>query len=222
MNKFMLILLALSLLCSAIVFARGDVNLTAPAKDQALTKLLMTRHSVRAYTDKALTLDQLSNIVWAAQGINASGKKRTTASARATYPLQIYVMVKNVTGVDPGIYLYDPQNNKLISVPKGEKKTSVVPDAVNQEWIAKTPVVLMISYSKPEKDLGDKTLMFVSVEAGAVMQNVYLMCEALGLGTCAVGGYDPKAAKEFFLLKPGEEPILMLPVGVPAPTEPAK
>jgi SagB-type dehydrogenase family enzyme len=217
MKNLFCILSVVFVFASILVLAKGDINLLSPSKDLGLTKLLMTRHSVRELSDKALSLEQLSNILWAGQGINASGKKRTTASARATYPLKIYVMVKNVTNVEPGIYLYDPKDSKLTAVPKGEKKTDVVTNAVKQDWIAKAPAVILIAYAKPDKDLGEKTVMFVSVEAGAVMQNVYLMAVALGLGTCAVGGYDAKSTKEFFLLKPEEEPILMLPVGIPAP-----
>jgi SagB-type dehydrogenase family enzyme len=216
-----MILLGLSvvfILVSIVVLAKGDISLTTPPKDLSLTKLLMARHSVRELSDKALSLEQLSNILWAGQGINSSGKKRTTASARATYPLKIYVMVKNVTNVEPGIYLYDPLAAKITAVTKGEKKTNIVPNAVKQEWIEKAPAVILISYTNPKEEMGshERTLMFVSVEAGAVMQNVYLMAESLGLGTCAVGGFDPKGTREFFLLNSGEEPILMLPVGIPA------
>lgn len=122
MKSLFCVLSVVFVFASILVLAKGDINLLSPSKDLPLTKLLMTRHSVRELSDKALSLEQLSNILWAGQGINASGKKRTTASARATYPLKIYVMVKNVTNVEPGYIFTTRKTASSPRFPKGRRK----------------------------------------------------------------------------------------------------
>ena len=205
----------LFVLVSILVLAKGDINLKAPTKNLALSGLLFQRHSVRTFSDQALTLEQLSLVLWAGQGKTSYENKRTAPSAMATYPLKIYVMVKNVTDVDPGIYLFNPTSNKLETIPKGENKTTIVPTAVKQDWIKKAPSVLMISYTKPKEEMGssERTLIFGAIEVGAVMQNIYLMAESLDLGTCAVGGFDENGTRDFFLLSKDEKPMLLMPLG---------
>lgn len=190
------------------------IKLPAPSKDLEFSKLLEGRESIRKFNDKPLELKELSNLLWAANGLKESGKKRTIPSAGALYPLEIYVLVRNVNGLSQGIYRYDQDQNSLVLIGSQDRSKELLKGAIRQEWVATAPVIILISYlkSKTESKYGEKAKVFIPLEAGASMQNIYLMAQTLGLGTCAVGAFNEEEIKRIFNLKE-ETPIILMPVG---------
>ena len=213
MKKAILFLVAL---CSIwFLMAEEGIKLPPQMKDIALSKLLEGRESVRQFLAKPLSLSELSSLLWAGQGQKSSSKKRTAPSAGALYPIELYVMCGDVSELKAGIYRYETVSHTLKLISAGDKRKALLEqNALRQDWVATAPVIILISYvkSKTEGKYGERSLKYIAVEGGAVMQNLYLMAQSLGLGTCAVGGFDDEKVKKIFCLNE-EEPLLLMPVG---------
>ncbi|MBO8174203.1 MAG: SagB/ThcOx family dehydrogenase [Thermococcus sp.] len=186
---------------------KGDISV-----EEAIAK----RRSIRYYKDKPLTLEQLSQLLWAAQGITEEKRKfRAAPSAGATYPFEIYVVVGNVEGLEPGIYHYDPFKHSLTLIKEGDYRKQLQAAALNQQWVGKAAIdiVLVAFYERTTKYYGERGYRYVYMEAGHIGQNIYLQATALGLGTVAVGAfYDEEVAK---ILETDGDPVYIFPVGVP-------
>ena len=215
MKKIVSFLILFSVLCILAEAPQTYVSLPQPAKYYSLSKLLDGRMSIRNFTNKPLTLTDISTILWSSDGITTSGKHRTIPSAMALHPLEIYIHISQVKDVKPGIYRYSREKNALELVSDGDKRQELLTTAVKQEWIKDASAIILITAntSKIESRAKEKSLKFLALEAGAAMQNVYLMAESLGLGTCAVGGYDEVKIKKVFSLREAEEPMILMPIG---------
>lgn len=197
--------------------AAAEVALPAPRLDATATleQALKTRRSVRDLAATPLTLDELSRLLWAAQGVVDDKGHRTTPSARATYPLDVWVIAGSVTGLPAGVYLYVPARHALVPRGTGDRRAELVAKVVKQPWIATAPASLVVT-ATPERareKMGDRAGHFAPVEAGIAAQNVLLEQVALGLAGTYVGGFDPKALSEFLGLPPGTEAWALLPAG---------
>lgn len=184
--------------------------------DMSVEEAIAKRRSIRYYKDKPLTLEELSQLLWAAQGITEERRKfRAAPSAGATYPFEIYVVVGNVESLKPGIYHYDPFKHSLTLIKEGDYRADLQKAALNQQWVGKAAVdiVLVAFYERTTKYYGERGYRYVYMEAGHIGQNIYLQATALGLGTVAVGAfYDEDVAK---ILGTDGDPIYIFPVGVP-------
>lgn len=215
MKKLFAFLLVFFLFSAVIFTAEEGFKLPAPQKDIALSKLLEGRESVRQFAEKNLSLQELSTILWAGQGMKSSSKKRTTPSAGALYPIELFVMTGNISDLKAGIYHYEtPSHTLKLQVAGDKRKELLEKGAIRQDWVATAPAIVLITYikSRTEGKYKERSISYIAVEGGAVMQNVYLMAQSLGLGTCAVGAFDDAKVKAVFNLKE-EEPILLMPVG---------
>jgi len=182
--------------------------------EEALSK----RQSHRMFSNKALTLEQLTQILWSAQGTpQKGGMKRTAPSAGATYPLEVFVAVGKgaVTGLEEGIYHYIPAEHALEQTGEGDLRSKVSDAALGQEFLAQAPVAILIAadYSRTKGRYGARGERYVHMEAGHVGQNVYLQAEALGLGTVAVGAFQDEQVSKVFALPANVEPLYLMPVG---------
>jgi len=191
--------------------------------EMSVEEAIARRRSVRSYLDKPLTIVQLSQILWAAQGITDTYRGfRAAPSAGATYPLEIYVVIGEkcvfLGGeyLDAGVYKYNVEQHSLILVKKGDYREDLAKAALNQAWVEKAPVDIVITavYERTTARYGERGIRYVHIEVGHVGQNIYLQATALGLGTVAVGAfYDPKV-KEIIGARLGEEPLYIMPIGV--------
>lgn len=196
----------------------ADVKLPEPRHDSdtSVEGALADRRSVRSYEDEPLTLDELGQILWAAQGITSAWGGRTAPSAGALYPLEVFAVVGNVTGVPPGVYRYVPREHGLDLHLEGDWRFELATAAQGQVWMADAPVMLVVvaDFERTARKYGARTERYVHIEVGHVCQNVYLQAGALELGTVIVGAFVDEAVR--IRLDIADDPLAIMPVGRPA------
>lgn len=203
----------------ALARAEGDgaVALPAPRQDGAgsVADVLARRRSLRNFAQEPLALAAVSQLLWAAQGVTSPDGKRTAPSAGALYPLELYLVAGAVTGLEAGVYHYEPQRHRLLLRAKGDPRRELAEAALEQEWVAEAPAVLVIGavYQRTERKYGRRAPRYVHMEVGHAAQNVYLQAVALDLGTVMVGAFRERSLKRVLQLPEGVEPIGVMPVG---------
>jgi SagB-type dehydrogenase family enzyme len=198
----------------------GKVNLPPPALEgrTSLETAINRRYSVRRYSDHALSLPLLAQILWAAQGLTTdavTGATRTAPSAGATYPLEVYLIAGNVTGLPPGLYRYSTKEHNLTPLRPGEHRSALAAAALQQDFITAAPasLILVADYARTTRRYGDRGQRYVHMEIGHVTQNIHLQATALGLGSVAVGAfYDDRVRA---LLATDYAPLMIVPIGYP-------
>ena len=201
-------------------FGAEAIKLPPPAKKGAVSveEALQGRRSNRQFANRPLELAQISQILWAADGINNPQGKRTAPAARAAYAVDLYVVVgeRGVTDLAPGVYHYLVADNALEPVAKGEFRPGVAKACNSQAWIEKAPVIVVITgdYARCATKNGEqKAPMFTHMESGFVAQNLFLQVGALGLGAGIAGGFNDKALAQTLKLFQNDVPLLVMPVG---------
>ncbi|HDM91866.1 MAG TPA: SagB/ThcOx family dehydrogenase [Candidatus Korarchaeota archaeon] len=184
--------------------------------NMSVEEAIATRRSVRKYSDEPLTLQELGQLLWAAQGITDVKRGfRAAPSAGATYPLELFVVVRDggVVGLGAGIYAYDPWAHSLSLVRAGDFGDELADAALGQEWVRSAPacIVIVANYSRTMSVYGSRGERYVHMEAGHVGQNIYLQATALGLGTVAVGAFHDGDVAE--ILQTELAPLYIFPVG---------
>ena len=208
------------------------IQLPSPILDGSCTieKTLAGRRSVRDFRNDPISIETLSQLAWAAQGVTRiedapsgwtwgqwAGGKRTAPSAGAMYPLELYVVVGNVDGIQPGIYKYKPRSHALTPVCRGDKRTHMSTRGPGQKWLEGAPCLFVIAgiYARLEPRFGDRSAKYLHFEVGHVVENICLQAVALGLGSTVVGSFKDDLLKEAVGM-PGEEtPFAIVPVGKP-------
>ena len=193
-----------------------DVSLPAPpaAGAMSLEEALAQRHSVREFVPGALTLDEVSRLVWAAQGVTAQGH-RTAPSAGATYPLEVYLVAGDVKDLSAGVYRYLPGLHRLQAVSDGDIRVSLAGAAVEQRWVSQAAMVVVIAavYERTTARYGRRGERYVHMEAGHAAENLLLQATALGLGATPVGAFHDAEVARLLHLPSGEAPLYLIPVG---------
>ena len=189
----------------------NTVKLPSPTYESAVSieKALSERRSIRSYKEEPLTLNELSQILWAAQGITEPKKGlRTAPSPRALYLLELYIFPGNVTNLPMGIYKYQSQGHELVKIADGDKKAELF-KAAGQAPIKNAPVALVIAGLSEKAQ--NPTWMYL--EAGYVAQNVYLQAVSLKLGTVAMAGFKEDEVRKVLNLPEKERILYIMPVG---------
>lgn len=189
----------------------GSIKLPPPRLDGGVSveKALLERRSVRTYGDEPLSLADVSQLLWAAQGITEPKRGlRTAPSARASYLLEVYVIAAKVTGLPAGMYRYRPRGHEIARVSAGDIRADLF-DAVGQPPVRNAPATLLIAGSTGKATNPE----WMYLEAGHAAQNVYLQAVSLKLGTVVMAGFKPDAVKKALRLPEGEQPIYVMPVG---------
>jgi len=179
----------------------------------SVEEALLGRRSVRDYGKDSLTIDQISQLLWAAQGITAKWGGRTAPSAGALYPLEIYLVAGEVKGLKPGLYHYD-LGKHVISLKKDKDlRKNLTQASLYQDEILKAPVTLIITavYERTQKKYGQRGIRYVHMEVGSVGENIYLQAESLNLGTVFIGAFDDDQVKKVMEIE--EEPLGIMPIG---------
>ena len=181
----------------------------------SLEQSLLERRSVRTFLPEPLELAQVSQLLWAAQGITDPSGLRTSTSAGALYPLEIYLLAGNVNALAPGIYKYQPKSHALLLLAGGDRRPALHAAALEQDAILEAAVVIVIS-AVPERTrqkYGERGGRYVHMEVGCVSQSIYLQAGALELGTVFIGAFDDQAVRELLGTGDEEEPLGLMPVG---------
>lgn len=199
-----------------------ELPLPMDVPPMALWRTLGERRSVRDYANEPLTRMQLSQLTWAAQGVTArSGGYllRTAPSAGALYPVETYVVLNAIEGVDRGIYHYDVQNHRLACVREGDFRRAVAGSALDQAMCAQAPLVFTWTalFERSKWKYDQRAYRYVYLDAGHIAQNVALAAVALGLGSCQIAALYDDECNALLDLDGIEESILyMTAVGRPA------
>lgn len=190
----------------------------------SVEEALKNRRSVRTYKNEPLTLEQVSQLLWAAQGKTAEWGGRTAPSAGATYPLDTYLVAGNVTGLAAGVYKYEPDDHSIEWIKNKDVRKDLADAALGQGSISKAPIdiVLAAVYRRTTGRYGERGIRYVHMEIGHVGENVYLQCETMGLGTVMVGAFDDEQVKKVLGIDADTlgvrraergEPLYIIPVG---------
>ena len=156
-----------------------------------VSQALEQRRSLREYADRAMTAEELAWVVNAATGITSSQGRRAAPSAGALYPIETYVAVRRVDGIDPGVYHVDVRAQALEPVRKGSAAGDLMVAGLGQDFLRRAPVVLVLTgrFQRSRWKYRERHYRYVCWEGGHVTQNVYLAAETLGLGACMVGAF---------------------------------
>lgn len=184
--------------------------------------LLRRRRSRRAFNDGSLTLGQLAFLLWATQGVQRVfganySTFRPVPSGGARHPFETYLIVNRVDGLPAGIYRYLPLSHRLeVWLGEGPTRGALLDACAGQTFIVDSAVVFAwscIPYrSEWRYHIGATKLMLI--DAGHLCQNLYLACEAIGCGTCAVAEYDQQLLDRLLQLDGVDEFVVYLaPVG---------
>jgi len=184
----------------------------------SLEETIKSRRSRRSFRDRPLTLDQVSQLLWAAQAITEDGGfKRAAPSAGATYPLDVYLLVgdKRVNGIQAGVYHYLIRDHSLKLLIGGDFRQALAKACLSQMFIASAPITIALSaeYARTTRRYGERGIGYVHMEVGHVGQNIYLQAEALGLGTVAIGAFSDHEVSRVLRLPAKHEPLYIMPVG---------
>jgi SagB-type dehydrogenase family enzyme len=193
------------------------VKLPAPRIDSqfSLEKAIKQRRSVRGYADTSLILADLSQLLWAAQGITSEAGLRAAPSAGATYPFEVYAVVGAVAGLEAGSYRYGCKNHELAPVNVGDQRRALSAAATGQSMIEDAPLTLALTaiYSRTSRRYGERASRYVAMEAEHISENIYLQAAALGLGTVAAGAFDDLEVARVLGADKEEAPLYLMPVG---------
>jgi SagB-type dehydrogenase family enzyme len=187
----------------------------ATVKPASLEELLRQRRSIRDYADTPLTQEEVMKLLWAGQGITVAWGGRTAPSAGALYPLELYVVVGNVENLAPGVYRYDPRQNKLSLVKEGDVRKSLALASLGQSSVADGAIDIVIAavYKRTTVKYGSRGERYVHIEVGHAAQNICLQATALDLGLVTIGAFDDAAVAKIIGMSPGEVPLYVIPVG---------
>lgn len=181
----------------------------------SVEEAINSRRSIRSYKDVPLKLEEISQILWAAQGITDPQGLRSAPSAGALYPIEIYLIAGNIKDLASGIYKYSPHQHSLILIEKGDKGRELCKAALHQSCIESAPALVIISaiYERTTVKYGDRGIRYVHLEAGHISQNIYLQAVSLDIGTVAVGAFQDEKVKNVLRLSENEQPLYIMPVG---------
>jgi SagB-type dehydrogenase family enzyme len=185
------------------------------SSNTSIEKAINSRRSIRSYKDIPLKLEEISQILWAAQGITDPQGLRSAPSAGALYPVEIYLLAGNVESLANGIYKYNPHKHSLALIEKGDKREKLCEAALNQSFLESAPALVIISaiYERTTIKYGDRGIRYVHLEAGHISQNIYLQAVSLDIGTVAVGAFQDEKVKNVLGSSKNEQPLYIMPIG---------
>lgn len=188
---------------------------TGMTVEEALKK----RRSIRTYSTKSISKAQLSQLLFAAQGVTGKmyGKAlRTAPSAGALYPFEVYVIVNSVQDLPRGIYHYSVLDHTLELVKSGDFRGQIIDAGLSQQMLGDAGVTFVLSaiFDRVRYKYGERGCRYVYMEAGHISQNIYLQAVSLGLGSVCAGAFSDKKVNKLIDVDGWKEAVIYLhPVG---------
>ena len=176
----------------------------------SLEAALARRRSVREFSDEPLTLAEVGQLLWAAQGITHPEGYRTAPSAGALYPLEIYAATPD------GLFHYEPPEHRLATLGRQDARPALYEAAHRQEAVLQAPLVIVMAaaYSRTAAKYGEQRgPRYVHLDVGHAAQNVLLQAVALDLGAAPVGAFEDAEVVEALGLPADQQPVYLIPVG---------
>jgi SagB-type dehydrogenase family enzyme len=176
----------------------------------SVEEAIQKRRSVRAYSLKDISLEDVSQLLWAAQGITDSRRGlRAAPSAGALYPLEIYIVKKD------GLFHYIPEAHKLEAISSNDMRRTLADASYGQDYVkeAAIDIVICAIYERVTSRYGERGIRYTDMEAGHAAQNVFLQAVALGLDSVPIGAFDDNAVSKILGLPRDTKPLYILPVG---------
>lgn len=199
--------------------------------DTSLSDLVRNRYSCRRFSSLAIQASALSTILWAAYGVaqktiylDVEMLLRTVPSAGGLYPLEVYCLIYNVEGIEPGIYHYVPLYNALERIADLVPRDEAILSFLRQDAVMTSAAVLVVTAvsDRVMEKYGERGYRFILIEAGHLAQNANLAAQASGLGSLNLGGFSDAELSEILSLDSEIEfPVYAIAIGVPATTTPA-
>ena len=193
------------------------VALPPPRRERgpALAAVLDARRSVRRFAARPITLAEVGQLLWAAQGMTSVDGLRTAPSAGALFPLEVRLVAGAIEGLPDGLYRYAPREHSLGAIEAGDRRKALNGAAFWQECVLRAPAIVAISavYRRTTDKYADRGLRYVHMEAGHAAQNLCLQAVGLGLGAVVIGAFRDPEVKAVLGLASEEEPLCLVPVG---------
>lgn len=187
------------------------IQLPGPASDgnMSVEAALAKRESVRHFTSIPLTLSQISQVLWAAQGITRNWGGRTAPSAGALYPLDLYLALPD------GFFQYIPRNHQLLHISDGNLIEALAAAALGQQCIKDSPAIIVIAavYKRVEQKYRQRGERYAKIEAGHAAQNILLQAVSLRIGAVPVGAFYDDEVRRVLSLPADHEPLYLIPLG---------
>jgi len=188
-----------------------------PADMTSLDQALRTRRSVRDYAARAITLNQLSYLLWASDGVSRKhfGQQfRTAPSAGATYPIETYLVVNNVDGLNEGIYHYVVASHSLEELSSGNFGKAIAKAALDQEMCAEAAVVFVWTavFERSLRRYGQRCYRYIYLDAGHIAENLALTAVAISLGSCQIGAFYDDEVNNLLDVDGVEESVVYMSV----------
>jgi len=185
--------------------------------DMSVEEAIFQRRSIRHFTDKPLTLQEVSQLLWSAGGKTVdgvTGPTRAFPSAGGLYPFEIYLVVGNVTDLADGIYRFGWREHSLEMLMDGDFREELMLASLRQSFVHQAPIsiIWVADFDEVRRVYGQRGVdRYISMDIGGAGQNVHLQSEALGLGTVIVGAFQDEMVKE--ILGTENIPLYIMPVG---------
>jgi SagB-type dehydrogenase family enzyme len=213
------LLLSANSIAAAQQATTAAMKLPEPRRQGAMSleAALWARHSTRALTRDSISLAEVGQLLWAAQGVNRPDNHRTAPSAGATYPLELYLLAARVRDLPAGVYHYRPAGHQIELVAAGDRLAEMVSAATRQAWQADAAAVVVFAavYERAAQRFRERAERYVPMDVGFAGQNVYLEAAALGLATTFAGSFQDSALARIFGLPQDQRPLGLMPVGHP-------
>jgi len=190
------------------------LKLLNPIPEDFFIKLISSRRSIREYSDKPLSVEQLSFILYAASYITGERmgvKLRTYPSAGAKYPIDIYTAVFNVENIKRGVYKYNDNKFQLELLSEGDFRDELYEICLQQDFIKESSVmIILVARSlKSTYRYGERGIRYVLMDASYISSNIYLASTYLNLGSCVIGSFADDSFNKFLNIK-GDETFVVL------------
>jgi SagB-type dehydrogenase family enzyme len=185
----------------------------------SVEEALRKRRSIREYSKKPLALSEISQLLWAAQGI--TGKiygtlLRTAPSAGALYPFEIYIFVNNVENLKSGLYHFSVRDHSIVLIKEGDFRDKLLRASLEQEMVKDAAAVFVLSaiFDRIRSKYGERGYRYVYMEAGHISQNIYLQATSMGLGTVVIGAFVDDKINNLIGIDGRKEAVIAIqPVG---------